>query len=133
MTTTSETLPAATIVEAYAEALCAALGVDPAAASTAYGDDRRDDAQLEVWRLHHATTIAGYRAQDVDDRSDLPAVFTDPEVVRADAAMIDDRLAVRVQATTWEKHPEHATLAGQDGPWQVGCAVAALRDVVDAF
>ena len=132
MTTTPE--PSTdSIVDGYAAALCDALGVDPAAAAQAYADDRCDDAQLQVWRLHHVTTITGYRSQDVDAKADLAAVFVDPAVVRADAAMIDDRLAVRAHATTWEKHPEHATLVAQDGPWQVGCAVAALRAVVDSF
>jgi len=132
--TTTTALPSTdSIVEGYVSSLCDALGVDVAAAGGAYGDDRCDETQLELWRLHHVTTVAGYRGRDVHDVADLAAVFVDPDVVRADAAMIDDRLAVRVQATTWEKHPEHATLVDQDGPWQVGCAAAALRAVVDAF
>ena len=99
-------------------ALCAVLGVDPAAARDAYGADRCDDAQLEVWRLHHETTVAGYRAAE--------------DVVRADATLIAERLDVRAQATAWEKHPEHAALVAQDAPWQVACAAEALRSVVDA-
>lgn len=122
----------ATIVQDYVTALCAVLGVDPAAARDAYGADRCDDAQLEVWRLHHETTVAGYRAADVREPEDLAVVFADEDVVRADATLIAERLDVRAQATAWEKHPEHAALVGQDAPWQVACAAEALRSVVDA-
>ncbi len=132
MTTTSSPSLGATIVRDYATALCAVLGVDPAAAQDAYGDDRCDDAQLEIWRLHHETSVAGYRAADVREPADLAVVFADEDVVRRDATLIAEQLGVRAQATAWEKHPEHAALVAQDAPWQVACAVEALRRVVDA-